>query len=265
MHIGIIGTGSMGGMLTTAFCEAGHESVFIYNRTASKAQLLKDTFSDVITLCENPIEVVSQSDLIFLCTKFTDLPPIFESIRSTLQDNQYVISINSHITLRDLEESLSCKVAKVIPSITQTARSGILLFMGGRRLNPHDEDTLFAILRTIGIPYAIEEDMTRVYSDLTSCGPAFMANLLLQYVQAAKQHGVEEDVAEHLIASMMIGLGKLITEKNMTLQDVVTRVSVPGGVTEAGLRVLQDADQDVLLRVLSATAQKQEEMAHKTT
>ncbi len=265
MRIGIIGTGHMGGMLATAFCEAGSPTVNIYNRNHSKAQRIQAVFPTSIHVCVNEQHVVSQSDVTFLCTKFTDIPSIAESIRPILHPSHYVISINSHVTLQELETILPCKIAKVIPSITQTALSGILLFMGGSRLDQEDEVELLELLSQIGVPHPIAETKTRVYSDLTSCGPAFIANWLLQFAHAAEVHGVKEEEAEHLLAAMVEGLGRLVTKKEMTLQEIVSRVSVPGGVTEAGLHVLQGADQHLLLRVLDATQAKQDHLAtHKT-
>ncbi|WP_109430785.1 pyrroline-5-carboxylate reductase dimerization domain-containing protein [Sulfoacidibacillus thermotolerans] len=262
VHIGIIGTGHMGGMLATAFCEAGTAHLFIHNRTKRKAQRLEDQFPMSITLCDDSESVVEQADVTFLCTNAKDLPSVLTSIRTKVQPHQYIISINSHYTLRDLEAQLPCKVAKVIPSITQTVRSGILLFMPGNRLTHEDEEQLLALLRRIGEPHLIEETQTRVYSDLTSCGPAFIAYWLLQFTDAAKQHGVPEPIAQHLLAAMAEGVGRLITEKQMTLQEIITRVAVPGGITEAGLHVLEATEKNLFIRVLEATQRKQENLTH---
>ena len=60
-NIGWVGTGVMGAPMAGHLQAAGHK-LFVYNRTAAKAQVLVDAGS---VLCESPREVASQSEFVF--------------------------------------------------------------------------------------------------------------------------------------------------------------------------------------------------------
>ena len=60
-NIGWVGTGVMGAPMAGHLQAAGHK-LFVYNRTAAKAQVLVDAGA---VLCESPREVASQSEFVF--------------------------------------------------------------------------------------------------------------------------------------------------------------------------------------------------------
>jgi competence protein ComER len=243
MRIGLIGTGSMGSMLARAYCESmgSDTQILACNRTKAKLDALRseqpriqaiDTIQDMARLC----------DVLFLCVKPKDAWGILDTIQPLLTPNQYLISINSVISLRELEDHLPCRVVKIIPSITQEARSGIVLTMFGSRMTEQERDSAQRILENIGVPYEIPEHQVRIWSDLTSCGPAFFSFLIRECARAAAQIGqISQQQAESIVFAMLEGLVKLIREKSFTTEEVLRRVTVPGGVTASGLAVLDSS------------------------
>ena len=76
--------------------------------------------------------------------------------------------------IHHLEELLPCKIAKVIPSITNYELSGATLCMYSERMNEEDRKGLEQLLGGIGVPHPYSGTHTRIASDLSSCGPAFL-------------------------------------------------------------------------------------------
>jgi competence protein ComER len=243
----------MGGMLASAFAAKSSQHVFIYNRTESKARHLAQDHSNM-HLTESPIQVVQRSDLVFICTKYAEGQKLVEELGAHLTDRQMLVTTISTLSLEDLEMRTTACVAKVIPSIVQWARGGVLLVSYGTRMATAEREALFNTLQSISTPFAVSDDQIRVCSDLTSCGPAFLSFMLLQWAEAAADRGKISHVeAEHLLTETLVGVSELL-KTGMTLRDIIQKVAVPGGVTEAGLSSLSCDGQNTFRNLHHATS-----------
>lgn len=252
MNIGVIGTGNMGGMLAKAFSTHRDVTVRVINRTASKARHLHEE-NPVIKIASSLDELVEQSDLILICTKSADGLKLFEEIGPKLACTQILATTISSLPFERMESLTPALVAKVIPSITQTANSGILLISYGSRFEDDDQDGFERLLSRISVPFVVQESQLRVASDLASCGPAFVSVLLSKWADAATNTGkVSHGEAEFILSQMIVGLADLLKE-GLTLSDVITKVSVPGGVTETGVASLNRNTKDLFVRLHEAT------------
>jgi len=253
VRIGIIGTGNMGGMLAKAFAADARLSVSVYNRSTSKAEQLVAQ-APVIKLARSVEEIAESSDIIFLCTKSGDGICVMNAIGSRLSPTQSVCSIISTLLIAELETLTSARVAKVIPSIVQSVRSGVMLVSYSPRFDDEAMDTLELVLKRISIPFQVEESQIRLCSDLTSCGPAFISYLLSQWASAASAtKQISHAEAEHLLCQTLLGTADLL-RSGMTLSDILTRVTVPGGVTEVGLQTLRDKTSPMFRELHACTA-----------
>ena len=263
MRLGIIGTGQIGGMLATAFAKTKLPQLMIINRTSNKAEILAQAFPEQIQVADSMESIIVHSDYLFLCLKSPDTRNWLAKWGGFLDDKKHLIITSSQIALAELEAQTSAQVAKVIPSITQASLSGYILYSLGPRTDAMTVATLLLLLSRIGIPLAIAENDARIYADLTSCGPAFFATIIQQMAAAAKQKGVPQLTAESLIVEMMAGLVKLIKDNGYRLQDVIQKVSVPGGVTEAGVIILNQATPAMFTELFDATARRHRELGSK--
>jgi competence protein ComER len=253
LRIGIIGTGNMGGMLARAFAVDGLNDVWVHNRTPGKALRLSTDVAN-IHFAETAHFVVQQADTVFICTKLTDGQKLVEELGPLMTAEQTLVATISTMALTDMEEMTRACVAKIIPSIVQSVQSGVLLVVYGPRMNRVHRESLQKILGSISDPFTVSEEQIRICSDLTSCGPAFLAFLLLQWADAVACTGkLSYGESEHLLSETVIGLGDLL-KAGMTLRDILQKVSVPGGVTETGLGSLQRESSTLFHNLHMSTA-----------
>lgn len=258
MKVGFIGAGSMGGLLAGALLRARAfepSDVTIATRTSSKAERLAQQFPG-LRIGPTNAAAAKDADLVFLCVKPLDYRAVIAEIRGVLSPEQVLVSITSPVTLEQLERLLPCKIAKIIPSIVNGAASGASLFMYGSRLDPADKKLLLSLFARISEPIEVPEDSVRAASDLSSCGPAFMAYLLEQFVEATVEFaGLAPDVAARVGAEMLLGTARLL-EQGCTTQELQARVCVPGGITAVALEELKDATKDAFRKVMRKTHDK---------
>ena len=262
MNIGFIGTGNMGSILIESLIEAGalrSEEIIASNRTSGKIDRLVDRF-DGLQKASSNMEVVQRSEIIFLCIKPSEFKSVINEIKPYVQASQIVISITSPITIAYLEDQLSAKIAKIIPSITNYVLSGPTLCIFGARLLKEDTIRIERLLAYISEPIRVSEQFTRISSDISSCGPAFFALILLKFIRAAvEETGIPYADANRLACEMLLGTGKLLTSGGFTPGELQKRVAVPGGITAEGLKLLDQKLDGIFNQLIHITHAKFEE------
>lgn len=266
MNVGFIGTGSMGSILIESFIRSGAllpENITASNRSHWKAERLAEMYPGLCAAKSN-MEVIAESELVMLCVKPGEYKHVIEEISTVVQPTHILVSITSPVLVRHLEELLPCKIAKVIPSITNFACSGATLCVYGSRIGDTDRELLERLFRQVSEPIEIAEDYTRVASDLSSCGPAFLAFFIQQFIHAAvMETGIPKLDAERLASEMTLGTGKLLTSGKFTPDALRERVSVPGGITAEGLRLMEQELHGMFNRLIQTTHKKYREELEK--
>ena len=259
MKVGIIGTGTMGSLLVQSFVQANAltaESIILFNRSAEKAQQLAERMEGV-TIAHDARALVAASDIIFLCIKPHDYATVLEMCQTSFRAEQIVVTITSPVMIDQLEALVPAKVAKLIPSVTNSLQSGVALYCFGERLDNSDRSRLLQLFRALGLPLEIQERHTRIASDISSCGPAFLSALLQLWIQAAvDKTGISTTLAQQMMAEMLSGLAQLLTCGGVTPHEIITKVAVPGGITAAGLECLLTECEGLFESLTTLTQQK---------
>ncbi|MHA6530417.1 late competence protein ComER [Paenibacillus sp. BAC0078] len=265
MKVGFIGTGSMGSLLIDAFLSSGAFEpcdVLAGNRSQNKLLQLQERHPG-LSIGSNR-EIAAGSDILFICVKPLEFKTLTEEISTCLRSEQIVVSITSPVMLYHLESALPSKIAKVIPSITHSVKSGTSLCIFGSRINKKDRLLLLHLLSFIGVPLEIQETHTRIASDFSSCGPAFISYFIERWIEAAVEAtGIEEALLTRLAGEMLLGTGKLLTEGGFTPQELQERVAVRGGITAEALNHLRTSLDGVFERLITTTHEKYDEDVDK--
>ncbi|HZG71777.1 MAG TPA: late competence protein ComER, partial [Chondromyces sp.] len=240
-------------------------SLYIYNRTVSKAAVLKESYPGV-QLARNCGEVINNCRLVFICVKPKDIYPLLAEYRNQFEESQCVVSITSPVSTTQLESILPCSCARVIPSITNRALAGVSLYTLGENCSSEWEERIIHLLRYFSHPVNISEEVTRVASDIVSCGPAFFSYLTRRFIEGAvKETTIDEETATILTTHMLIGLGDLLKKGFYTLPTLQEKVSVKGGITGEGIHVLERETGEMFEKLFRATHHKFDEDLAETS
>jgi len=268
MKFGFIGTGSMGSILIESLIRSGAllpQQIVASNRTASKAERLAQLHPGLQAANTN-VDVARQCSVIFLCIKPAEFKNVIDEIKDHTTASQIAVSITSPVLIRHLEDRLPCKIAKIIPSITNFVKCGPTICMYGSRLSDDEIEQLESLLARFSRPIRVSEQYTRITSDISSCGPALFANLLQSFIAAAVQEtGIPEDQATILACEMLLGTGKLLTAGGFSPESLQQRVAVPGGITAEGLKLMDEELHGIFNRLFRITHAKYEEDVDKAS
>lgn len=108
-----------------------------------------------------------------------------------------------------------------------------------------------AFLAPLGTPEWIDEAEFDLVTALAGSGPAFVYRFIDALAVAARDLGLEEDKAKRLALAMVEGASALAAASPYNPGELARRVASPGGVTLAGLEVLDRGDS--LRRLLEQT------------
>ncbi len=262
MQVGIVGTGNMGRVIIEALIESGAicpSNLTITNRSIEKAKKIKEKYTQINLRYSNE-EVIRHSDLVFICVKPHDVFSVIQENKHSFTEEKCVVSITSPVSVNQLQSLLNCSCARFIPSITNRALSGVSLLTYGSLCTEKWKKELTGLVQDISKPVAINENVTRVASDIVSCGPAFFSYLTQRFIDAAVEvTDIDKETATILASEMLVGLGELLKKDIYTLPTLQEKVCVKGGVTGIGIAVLEKELGDVFEKLFLATQEKFED------
>ena len=266
MKAGFIGTGSMGSILIEAFIHSGAfnpEQIIAGNRTIRKVELLAETYPGLHVAGSNR-EVVLGSDIIFLCVKPSEFKKVIDEIKEDVLSSQFIVSITSPVLIKHLEGLLPAKISKIIPSITNYVLSGATLCIHGNRMQPEDKEWLENLFAHISSPIRVSENYTRISSDISSCGPAFLAKFIQSFIDAAVEAtGISTEEATLLASEMTLGTGKLLTTGGFNPATCKSAYLFPVELRPKDCVFWKKSFAGYFSRVISATHAKYEEDIEK--
>ncbi len=265
MKVGIIGFGSMGRMMAEKFAASGlldKDSLLLSSRSPEKLHDAKKW----ATVFHNNIELASSADILFLCLRPFDLKGVLEEIRDSIKEDALVVSLNGSVSFINLQKSLprACRIAKVIPSVTAEVDRSQTLVCYNELVSTEDKGNLKRLLVCMGNVIELPEKELGMGSELVSCMPGFIASIFDVIVKASEEHTtIPHDQIVHMVLQTMIATGELMLEKDMSFEDVVTRVATPGGITQEGTKVVYENFPETARVLFEKTLEKRKLTAQK--
>jgi len=256
-RIGVIGTGSMGGMLIRKFVETGAfpaGDVVASNRSPDKVRAVAAATG--IGIVERNLDLTAASDVIFICVKPLEVKALLKELRGVLAADKLVVSIAADVTIRDISALCDARVARVIPSVTSECSKGVSLVTFGDNSTEADRSLILSALGRISLPVEVEEKNLELLADLTSCAPAFISSMMHEFaLSATRRDSISPELAELLVKETLSGTAELLKTFN-SFEEVVTRVATKGGITEEGVKVIRKVAPSLYDDLLEVTLAK---------
>ena len=255
--IGFIGYGSMGKVILDGFLLSGTlkpYEVIISNRTRSKLDHLKNKYPE-IEIAENNTITSMKSNLLFIMVGTSDVKDVLEEIKKYTSENTHLVYISAALTIKNVNGIFKGKISKVMPSLTSKVLEGVTLICHNSEVTEVEGKYLNTLFNSIGISKVINEQDFDVGADITSCSPAFIAQIFMEFAKTASLNsGFSTEETEDMVIKTLYGTSKLLSE-GMRFENLISLVATKGGITEEGLKVL-DEDIPVTFKKLFSTTIK---------
>ena len=259
-NIGIIGYGSMGKMIFSRIIEAKivHESnFFLAERAYESIRGLKTVYPQ-LNICENNNDAAKNADVVFLCVKALDIKKVLTEILPELKKDCHIVSLNGSVMFRQLEKICAGrKISKITPNINGEIKQAITLVSHNAFVSADDKNGLKELLECFGAVVELPETETGVGMDLTSCMPGFIAAVLkLITDEAAKRTSIPRDDITKMLLGTVRGTANYLLERDVTFEELVSRVATKGGITEEGTKVINVKLPEIISEIFARTIEK---------
>lgn len=241
MRIGFIGAGSM----ASALARGLGEPALVSDPQADRAQALASALGGEVAASNR--ELAERADLVILCHKPAQLDEVAEQVGGAARA---VASIVAATRIAQLEAAYpDTPVYRFIPNIPVEVGRGVLCYAPGTLARRGPEHEVLALFRRGGEVVLLEEPLIEPAMAVMSCGPAFLALAAEALADAGARHGLEPLAARRLVVQTMDGSAAYLAANGFDTAALCRRVATPGGLTEKGLRVLE---QEGLRRAFDA-------------
>ncbi|MEW5839000.1 MAG: pyrroline-5-carboxylate reductase [Pseudomonadota bacterium] len=218
----------------------------------------------VCVLNDNP-QSVSQADIVVLAVKPQSLAAVAGELATSLRPEQLVISIAAGVRVVTLSRWLGGhqRIVRAMPNTPALVQAGATGLYAGESIKADERAQAESLLRAVGVCVWVEsEALLDSVTALSGSGPAY-AFLVMEAMQAAGEKlGLDAATARLLTLETLFGAARLALESNEDPAVLRARVTSPGGTTERGIAVLQQAGLPVAFeQALEAARARAAELA----
>jgi pyrroline-5-carboxylate reductase len=233
MRIGFIGAGSM----ASALARGLGEPALVYDVDEARAEALAEEIGG--SAAGSNQEVAQGSDLVILAHKPVHTEDAAEQAGGSVKA---IASIVGTVPTARLEAAYpGVPVYRFIPNIPVEVGRGVLCYAPGKLASEGPEDEVLRLFGRAGTVVPLPEEQIDPAMAIMSCGPAFVGLVVDAMATAGARHGIEPATATRLVTETMAGTAAYLDANGLDPQELMGRVATPGGVTEKGLKVLEDS------------------------
>jgi len=233
VKIGLIGAGNMAGALARGW----NEPVLVADIDRDRAVALAESVGG--SVAGSNAELAGQADVVILCHK----PPQLEDVANEICDAaRAIVSILGGVPVATVEAAYPGKpVYRFMPNQPVEVRRGVSCYVAGSRAAEGPEREILDLFGRLGIVVPLPEAQMETATAVMSCAPAWFALVAEALIDAGAGHGLQREEAERMVAATVAGTGSMLADAGLSPVELRRRVTSPGGLTERGTGVLEDA------------------------
>lgn len=215
------------------------------NSDESKEKL-QEKFSDAEVLQDNK-QAVDGSDLIILAVKPQEFLEVAEEIKESLNQDVLIMSVMAGVKVEKIQNELRVKkVIRIMPNLCAKVGKSMTAWVSSGEVGEKNKEVVKKILSSIGKEIEVENDekIDRATA-VAGSGPGFFFAVVEEWLKAVEGFGFSSEEAKGLLLQTIDGSNDLL-QKEKKVTQLREQVTSKGGVTEAGLEVLQNAELEGL-------------------
>lgn len=240
--IGFIGAGNMATTIINGLVNSFENisnNIYVSSRTGDRVERLRDELN--INICENNIDLVEKSDLIFLAVKPDVYKTVLKEVNPHMGKEKIIISMVAGVCIDSIKRYFgqSIKIVRIMPNVAVNVNEGMIALSSCKTVTEEEVNLVVELLTSIGRVDRIDEALMDVVTSISSCSPAYIAMFVEALADGSVLNGMPRDKAYIYAAQTLIGTGKMILEKGIHPGQLKDLVSSPAGVTIEGVYHLE--------------------------
>ncbi|KOA19077.1 pyrroline-5-carboxylate reductase [Clostridium homopropionicum DSM 5847] len=243
MKIGFIGCGNMASAMIKGIVKSNLiEGKNIIAGDPDKAKLEKIKEETNILIGKNNIDVVKNSDILFLSVKPNKYKDVISEIKESINENTIIVTIAAGITIENSESFLGSKerkIVRVMPNTPALVGEGMSALCPNKNVTNEELEEIKKIFKCFSKVEVIEEVHMDTVTALTGSSPAYVFMFIEALADGAVLKGLPRDKAYKMAAQAVYGSAKMVLETGKHPGSLKDDVCSPGGTTIEAVFVLE--------------------------
>ena len=226
MSIGCVGCGNMGGAILAGLAASSLDcTLYGHTRTAARMAPLE---AAGVTRLDSARELARKARYVVMAVKPYQIEALLAEMAPEFGPDTVVISVAAGISIARLQAAVAgrCPVVRCMPNTPALVGKGV-----------------FALCFDDKVP---AESFT-AFSALIGAGPAYVFGMMQGLVQAGVTLGLGRKECRDMVAALFEGSAVMAARSDTPLMELRDQVCSPGGLTIAGVNVLDRAGLSGLL------------------
>lgn len=243
MKLGFIGTGNMasaimGGIIKNQIIPANEiigADVFAPGR-----ERVKEQFGIHVT--DSNKEVVEKAEVIILSVKPQFYESVIHEIRTTVKEEQIIITIAPGKTLAWLTEQFgkAVKIVRTMPNTPAMVGAGMTAACPNEHMTEEETAYILTLLESFGRVEIIPEHLMDVVVSVSGSSPAYVFILIEAMADAAVSGGMPRAQAYQFASQAVMGSAKMVLDTAKHPGELKDMVCSPAGTTIEAVRTLEE-------------------------
>jgi len=254
MRVGIVGFGNMGQAFALCLSKKlGKENVIVTDKIREKRNLAVEMG---IAFANDIKFLADSSDVVIVAVKPKDAKEVLEKLKDF---KGIVLSIMAGVSIQKIEEVLGKgkKIVRVMPNVNVAVGSGVMAITDNGNLSEEERNKVEELLLSCGTLYRIDERLFDAFTALAGSGPAFVFSFIDALALAGVHQGFSYEQALRIVLDTVAGSSKLLKEFGLNPNELITKVTSPGGTTIEGIKYLEEKGfKGIVMECINRTSEK---------
>jgi len=210
--------------------------------------------------------VVAKSDVVVLAVKPQQMAAVLREVGPSFEEKHLVISIAAGVATACIEKFVrnGVRVVRAMPNTPMLVGAGAVGLCKGKWAGDADLALARRIFESSAVVVSVEENLIDAVTAISGSGPAYFFYLAEHMIAAGVELGLTPEQAGSLVTQTALGAGKMLAETGQSPEELRTRVTSPGGTTEAAIKSMARSDLGKsLIKAMKAAAQRSMELGEQ--
>lgn len=263
-RLGFIGFGHMGQILCERILAARiipHSQIQFAQRDPDRIRQNEQKYGITATSLKH---LINSSDILFLCVRPVHMALLAGEMGSLGMGGKKVLSVLAGLPISFFQKHFGAQVevARVMPNVASAIGEGMTILS----FPPHISSEFRSLTERLVAPFGrfleVDESRMDAATAVAGSGPGFVFKLIEAMAEGGKKAGLSFEESLLMAAQTFIGSAKLVANGS-DLSSLMNQIATPGGTTEAGFQVMQQAEiAKHFQQAIQATVQKAKSLAN---
>jgi len=242
-----------GGIVKAGIVSAG--SIFVSEPSLERRGYLQKSYG--LNVTDGNALAAQKGGTVFLTVKPQVLPGVLKELSGSIIPEQLVISTAAGVTLKTLEADLpGIPVIRSMPNTPAMIGAGATVIAMGVAANAEMTHWAVKLFHAVGTCQVLPEQLMDAVTGLSGSGPAYIFRMAEAMTEAGQAVGIPAEQAGELVRQTILGAARMMAETDDTPARLREKVTSPGGTTQAGLKSMDEAGFEEMVKEAVKAATK---------